>query len=132
MKEHFRNLLKKSPLTLQEIASRAGYTVDYVYRLKRDTAKERFNEDTIKSFASALDLYPSELLPPSWQKPSAAEIDIEILAKAIETMMSIKAANAEIEVPQKLLLTSGDYKTIGTMYKQFLGKNRSLKGEIAM
>lgn len=113
--------IRKSPMTVEQVAEAANLTRDSVNRIK--AGKVKLNENTLFRFAKALNCYPSELLPLEWQKPNSHDIDVKILADSIREVT--EAANntkkAESMLPSEKL-----YELMALLYNDKIIKNNKI------
>lgn len=119
MPNRLNEIIKLKQKTVQQVADAAGFTNDYIYRLKSPNYKERLNEDNVKRLADALDVYPSELLPEDWQKPSDMSIDTTLLTEAIAKFIE----HSEINTHQKAAV-------IALWYEEKAKESSNLTGQV--
>lgn len=120
--------IRKSGLTVQQIADCAGLTRDSVNRIK--AGQVNLNEEKLYKFSKIFNCYPSELLPLEWQKPALYEVDPDILAKAalkIEEILEAreKIGDKPLELEEKCKIISHYYNEI--INKQTAGEKNVIK-----
>lgn len=79
------NSLRGTPLLNREIADKAGIEKSYLNKIR--LGKHGQTLPVLKKIADALECYPSELLPDSWQRPM--KIDDKIIDEITEYILSI-------------------------------------------
>lgn len=93
LRKNLRDSIKNSPFTVQEVADRAGYSKDYINRLKRGDKSPQLHEENITRLAKALDLSAYDILPDVWKYPTG--LDSKILERCLEISLKKEKLNLE-------------------------------------
>lgn len=95
-KEKLKKLIDMKKLSMREISFRAGASESYL----KDLVSGKIKSPTIDKFinlAEALGVYPGEIMPIDWQKPSTQDINIDLLGSAIQDVLERKADDTKAE-----------------------------------
>src|SRR3989338_5073706 len=101
-----KELIKKNGLTASGLAVKAGLDSSVVRKIfDGDIQYPKIN--TLHKLSQALGIYPSELLPPEWQKPDQT-LNLNILEKSIKEVLEDKPS-AKLAPNQQAQLVIAEY-----------------------
>ena len=99
--------IEKKGTNPARLSQEAGLDISAVRKILDGSVKGTPKIDTLYKLSKALDIYPSELLPPEWQKPDAS-LNLNILEKSVQEVLESKGV-AKLSSTQKAQLIIAAY-----------------------
>lgn len=99
--------IEKKGTNPARLALDAGLDISAVRKILDGSVKGTPKIDTLYKLSKALDIYPSELLPRSWQQPDAA-LNLNILEKSLVEVLERKSCG-KLDAKQKAQLVISEY-----------------------